>query len=414
MKTVNESPETLSQDLKGLQIRDAAPSTPTTDKASTRMAPNNLASQSIAPSTHDETMMTVINSDGTVSYYTSAGVLVSTSDAPRPSEATKAVIDSDRVTAAGSLKIRSKRTERMKRKLQKKTAKSSSRPPTHILDLPNEILAGIVSHMLPSDIFKTAQTCQALHQLVQHNETLLSRHIISERFSLLEKCFRLPVTLDQIEPKLHDVLQNSRRMDMLGIHRKYQHIPQPNPFESCTCLTCVMRWNALCIIVDFNNWQSNLTGGEPIPIIPRGQKPEWNEKLLEKTYAIVLRALRSPLAYAHLLELHLKNTCAAIKRQSENKSNQRPHFKMSKAEAELNSDQFLDKSGPATVDMPFHRDNYYFLEAYLPNRTWLKDDKKWVYMPADLHDRDLDWVAKRWGSEWSKYDNGGENPSGRV
>jgi hypothetical protein len=46
------------------------------------------------------------------------------------------------------------------------------------------------------------------------------------------------------------------------------------------------------------------------------------------------------------------------------------------------------------MDMPFHRDNYYMLEAYLPNRSWFADDKRWGYMPAEQHQRDLEQLRK--------------------
>jgi hypothetical protein len=58
------------------------------------------------------------------------------------------------------------------------------------------------------------------------------------------------------------------------------------------------------------------------------------------------------------------------------------------------TDLFLDRSGPPTVDFPFHRDNYYMLEAYLPNRAWNGEDQRWMYMPADQHDRDIAYLLK--------------------
>ncbi|GJC80486.1 hypothetical protein ColLi_03324 [Colletotrichum liriopes] len=403
MERVKGSPDPLAEGLGGIQIGQAASSKETTRKDQ-KLAPGDApTTPGVSPSQQppqttsagDDTIMTVINSDGTTSYYTGAGELLN-GEPPRPSEATKAVADSDRVTAKGSLNVRSKKTERMKRKLQKKTAKSSCRQPTHFLHLPNEILVSIMMYMLPSDIYKAGQTCHALRELVQHNEALLSRHMISTRYSVLGRCFRLPVSLGDIDPKLHAVLQYDTRIEMLGIHRRYRHIPQPDPFKACTCLTCVLRWQALFTIVDFNHWQSDLATGNPIRVIPRGEEPEWNEKLKEKTARIVLKALESPLTYACLLETHLKNTCASIRRQTENKGNRRRHFDMSKADADSGTDHFLERDGPATADMPFQRDGYDLLEAYLPGRTWLKNEKKWAYMPADIHDRDLAWAATRW------------------
>ncbi|EFQ36034.1 F-box domain-containing protein [Colletotrichum graminicola] len=395
MKSVKGDPESLVQGLQSIRIGQEAPDNETTGEDHGVVPVENPKGPEATPVGYD-TIMTVINSDGTTSYYTNTGELI-TDEPPRPSEAIKAAVtDSDRVTSQGSLNVRSKKAERMKRKLQKKTAKTPRRQPTHLLHLPNEILVAILMHMLPSDIHKVGQTCHTLRHLVKHNEALLSRHIVSTRYPVLGRCFRLPVSLNEIDPKLHAVLQYDTRIEMLGIHRRYRHIPQPDPFKACTCLTCVLRWQALFTIVDFNHWQPDLAAGNPIPVIPRGEEPEWNEKLKEKTACTVLRALDSPLVYACLLEMHLRNTCASIKRQTDNKGNQRRHFIMLKEEAESGTDHFLEREGPTTADMPFQRDGYDLLEAYLPGRTWLKNEKRWAYMPADIHDRDLAWAATRW------------------
>ncbi|KAL0935947.1 F-box domain-containing protein [Colletotrichum truncatum] len=316
-------------------------------------------------------------------------------DVPR-AEATEAVTDSDRVAATGNLKIRSKRTERLKRKMLKKTTKKAGSQ-THLFHLPNEVLNNIMSFLLPSDLFRLSRSCRELHHFIQHNEAFLSREIIAARYPILEKCFRLPVPLDEVNPEVHSRLQHPRRVEALAIHRRYQHIPVADYHHICTCLTCVIRWNALCNVVDFSYWQTNLDKGDPIPMMPRGEKtPEWNQHLIAQTNEIVSRALGSPLLHACILESHLKNTTAAIKRQSENKGNKRRRFQMTQTDINSQTDEFLGREGPVTTDLPFHRDNYYMLEAMLPSRTWLKDEQRWVYIPAEMHERDLEWVATRW------------------
>ena len=40
-------------------------------------------------------------------------------------------------------------------------------------------------------------------------------------------------------------------------------------------------------------------------------------------------------------------------------------------------------------------DNYYNLNAYIPNRKWSKEQQKWIYYAAGLHDRDLAWVKDK-------------------
>ncbi|OLN87838.1 hypothetical protein CCHL11_00090 [Colletotrichum chlorophyti] len=388
---------------KGTNHRGGAPKDSTTAMPLAE-TPDFLVSTKPPPEGAGE-VFTVVNSDGTTLYYTAAqgdGQGASNSnDAKRAP--TQSVSDSDRVAASGKLKVRSKRTERLFRKMKKKSAKSSASHPIHLFDLPNEIILSIMGHLPPSDIFRFGRTCRPLQQLVRQHEAILSRKIISDRFSILEKCFRRPITLDEIDKILHERLQNKKRIEFLGTHRRYQHIPKSDPFQLCTCLTCVLRWEALCVVVDYNYWQDDLESGKPIPVIIRGESPQWNQTLLKKTTDIVKRAIESPLAYAYLLEVHLRNTSTAIIRQKENKGNRRPHFKMSKKDAESLTDSYLGGHGPATIDMPYHRDNYYMLEAYLPNRTWLTAENRWGYAPADIHDRDLDWVSRRYGPGWDDW-----------
>ena len=50
----------------------------------------------------------------------------------------------------------------------------------------------------------------------------------------------------------------------------------------------------------------------------------------------------------------------------------------------------MARSGPPNFEFPFHRDNYYTLGAYLPNRRW--DEGQWIYY-GDLHERDVAWAV---------------------
>ncbi|KAF6830294.1 F-box domain-containing protein [Colletotrichum plurivorum] len=314
-----------------------------------------------------------------------------------PAEATEAVTDSDLVTAAGNLKIRSKKTERMKRKMAKKTAKMGTS--THLLDMPNEVLIKIITNLLPSDIFRLLRTCSDMQFLVEHNRAAIGKEIIAMRYPILEKCFMLPVPLNQVDKDLHERLQDPKRLEALTIHRKYQHIPIVDPKAICTCLSCVVRWNSICIAVDFSHWQESLENGIPIRLIQRGLDPGWNVALNQKTRSIVSKALVSPLHYAHILEVHLRNTAAAIKRHSSNKGNKRRHFLMTQADVQSQTDEFLGREGPSTTDLPFHRDNYYMLEVFMPGRTWLKEEKKWAYVPANLHKKDLGFIQTKWAAD---------------
>ncbi|TDZ39276.1 hypothetical protein C8035_v006373 [Colletotrichum spinosum] len=343
-------------------------------------------------------------------------------------EATKAVTDSDRVTASGNLKIRSKRTERLKKKMLKKRSKKTVSDATHVLHLPNEVLLSIATFLRPSDLFRLSRTCSVLYDLVWHNQTFLAREIIAARYSTIEKCFKLPVPLAEVDSSFHQPLKHPSRIEALAIHRRYRHIPVADHDLICTCLTCVLRWNGLCNVVDFSYWQTPLDKGEPMPAFPRNRDPKQEESdadetlncprkkphlmsipyttseltpgmhrtIVDNTNFIVSKALDSPLVHASILECHLKNTVAAIRRQASNKSNQRKHYPMTDAQAASETDDFLNTNGPSTPDLPFSRDNYDFLEVLMPARTWIKERQAWAYVPDELHERDLEWLAKRW------------------
>ncbi|KAK7959206.1 uncharacterized protein PG986_004060 [Apiospora aurea] len=251
----------------------------------------------------------------------------------------------------------------------------------------------------------------------------------------LHYCFRLPVLIRDIQQQqrringdhnedgqneeaddidIVPILQSPERQDRLGIHKRpYSHVPPPDPAEVCTCLTCVLRWSALCLIVDFAHWQDDLDRGEPLPTWSRREPvPEWNRQLLARNADVVRKALslhrdgapRGAVAgsesvgglwHARLLEAHLDSTTRANRRHAANKGNKRRRFQMSAADAAVGTDAFLARSGPPTFDFPFHRDNYYMLEAYLPNRAWIENKAKWVYVPASQHDYDIQQVM-RW------------------
>ncbi|KAI1760539.1 hypothetical protein GGR53DRAFT_77428 [Hypoxylon sp. FL1150] len=292
-----------------------------------------------------------------------------------------------------ALTLHSKRTERA-RKRQAKKAKPN-RDPRDPLALPYELILEIVSLLRPSDIFNLARVSKAYHGFITGEQHRISRNITGWRYACLSKCFRLPVLMENIEPSIRDLVQNPKRQDILTIHKKpYQHIQAPDPAEVCTCLTCLLRWSSLCLIVDFAHWQRNLDIGEPIPVIARGKNPEWNQVIIVSAAAIVRKALRNPLWHARLLEVHLDSTTRSIRRQSANRGNKRRRFRMSKEEMESGCDLFLERSGPPSFDFPFHRDNYYMLEAYLPNRGWNADRQCWMYVGAEQHDIDLQYIVR--------------------
>ena len=316
----------------------------------------------------------------------------------------------ERVAEDGSLTVYSKRSERRRRKQHQHHSKLSGEQRS-FLDLPFDILINVLAFIRPSDIFRLSRTCRTLNAfLLQDHPALVARTIIQRRYSCLERCIRLPSLLSDIQDRgLRDLVQHPERQKKLDIHRRpyYQHVAPPDPSLVCTCMTCILRWNLLCLVVDFSHWQDDLDKGEPLPIIPRGRQPKWNSKLLSSHEAIVLKAVNpafsgpaSPLWYAAILEAHLASTVRAISRHSANKGNRRPRFRMTLQDMASGTDAFLERSGPPSADFPFHRDNYYMLEAYLPNRCWLKEEGRWGYMPAEQHDTDLEQI-RMWASWWT-------------
>jgi hypothetical protein len=292
-----------------------------------------------------------------------------------------------------AIPLHSKRTTRQQKKRQKK--EKAHKQQATLWDLPSELVMEIMIFLRPSDIFILSRVNRGLRQFILEEEARICKAIISRRYAALSKCFQLPILLDKVDRNAHPALQCEEREALLNSRKKpYQHVKAPDPQLICTCWTCMLNWNYLCLVVDFADWQPNLDKGEPIPTIPRGKFPEWNQALISANAAIVEKALSSPLWYARILEQHLNSTVRAIRRHHNNKGNKRSRFRMSPEDAASDSDLFLERSGPPSLDFPFHRDNYYMLEAYMPNRGWNAEKERWMYLPT-FHERDVEMV-KRW------------------
>ncbi|KAG0651791.1 hypothetical protein D0Z07_1965 [Hyphodiscus hymeniophilus] len=167
------------------------------------------------------------------------------------------------VDTTKALPLRSKRTERRQKKRHQKEA--ASKQLATLWDLPLELLLDVLTLLRPSDIFKLSRVNHTLRDFIAREEHEIVRKIISQRYAVLAKCFRIPVLLKKVDEDAHPALL----------------------------------------------------------------------------------------------------------------------------------DLFLERSGPPSMDFPFHRDNYYMLEAYLPNRGWNAEVAEWRYMPASQHDTDIQFV-KAW------------------
>ncbi|KAK4245099.1 hypothetical protein C7999DRAFT_43350 [Corynascus novoguineensis] len=290
------------------------------------------------------------------------------------------------------LALRSKRTERQRRKQQKRAFSTTpADQSTRLVDLPLELMMAILELLRPSDIFALLRVNKELRTFLLSNEAIIAQPIVRLRYPILERCLPRPVGLGNIESAIISLLKSPDRPD-LGSHRNaHQNIPPPDNTLHCTCMTCLVRWNALCAVIDFAHWQDHLDKGIPIPTIPRGTSPRWNQELLARNRRVALNSLTSPLWYARILEAHLDSTTRSIRRHSQNKADQRRHYHINAADIRTGTDEFLQQNGPPTFDYPYARDLYYMLEVFLPGRSWISELQKWVYMPQtqDWHETDL-------------------------
>lgn len=310
-----------------------------------------------------------------------------------------------------ALTLHNKRTDR---KLRQKVTRDKKRDAiVNLSKLPTELLLECLKYTEPHDVFRFSLVNQRFLTLVRANSRILGDAIISSRYTILAQCLPTPILLSNVDPALRSVLSNDNRQKQLGIHKRpYQHIQNPDATQLCTCLTCILTWNNLGLVLDFAHWQHHLDMGDPIPMIPRGQSPEWNNELIARNARIARKAVDDPLWHARILELHLDSTVRSIKRHAVNKGNKRTHVAMTPEDAASGTDEFLFKHGPPSLEFPFHRDEYYMLyvdsfyrprlitiltscsEAYLPNRWWRKSEGRWIYTIAGSHERDLELVQR--------------------
>ncbi|CAO2649185.1 Nn.00g101340.m01.CDS01 [Neocucurbitaria sp. VM-36] len=292
-----------------------------------------------------------------------------------------------------ALTLKNKRTERMKRKDATRQQKRDAI--VNLTKLPTELILESLRYLEPHDVFNFSFVNRRFLGLVDANANVLGDSIIQRRYTILSQCFPKPKLLADMEDHIRALLTDPNRQNQLSIHKRpYQHIQSPDAHELCTCLTCILTWNNLGLVLDFAHWQTHLDTGEPIPIIPRGTTPEWNIELVARNARIARKAVENSLWYARILQLHLDSTIRSIRRHGQNKGNKRTHVAMTQSDAESGTDSFLSKHGPPSIEFPYQRDEYYMLEAYLPNRWWKKVEGRWIYNIAGHHERDIELVQR--------------------
>ena len=259
-----------------------------------------------------------------------------------------------------ALTLRNKRTERLKRKHATRQQKRDA--VVNLTKLPTELLLESLKYLEPRDVFSCSLVNRRLLGLVSANATVIGNAIIQRRYSILAQCFPKPRLLADLEPHVRALLTDPNRQTQLSIHKRpYQHIQSPDASELCTCLTCILTWNNLGLVLDFAHWQQNLDTGEPIPVIARGTTPEWNVELVARNARIARKAVDDSLWYARILEVHLDSTRRSITRHGNNKGNKRIHVAMTQPDADSGTDGFLAKHGPPSIEFPYQRDEYYML-----------------------------------------------------
>ncbi|KEF55192.1 uncharacterized protein A1O9_08846 [Exophiala aquamarina CBS 119918] len=312
------------------------------------------------------------------------------------------------IDRTAKLALISKKTLRLQRRADKKQAirKAHSHGIQSFQDLPPELLLAVLGYLLPSDVSKLLILNMSMRNFILENESTVAEEIIRRRYWILRQCFPLPVSLVYVPVPAQQPLLSQGWQDRLRIHKNpYQHIKPMNPSEVCTCMSCVLAWNNLCIILDLAHWQTNLEHREPIPIIARGTNPEWNVELLQRNADTVMKAMKSPLTYARILQIHLDTTTRTIirsgkwRKKGEKISTLRPRlYHLTDREAASGTDVYLERSGPPSYQPIFTRDNYYSVEAFVPNRKWDKDEQLWKYYSKwpKPHENDLEWLSARY------------------
>jgi hypothetical protein len=326
-------------------------------------------------------------------------------------------IDNDEplVDTTAALAKNSKKTRRLGKQQLKRERKAAMRSrPQSFLDLPAELLHEILSHLRPSDIWRLQSVNQDTRRYIQHHERSIAQEIMDRRYWVLQQCFPLPALMEHVDEQTQKALLNPRRQNMTEIHKKpYHHIKPLDPHVVCSCPSCLLAWNSLNVVLDFAHFQSYLNAREPIPMIQRGTNPQWNQDLTSQHAAVVLRAITSPLTYAAILETHVESIIGTLLRQVRFPPHVPKHRHNSKntpliaktahpnrlyhvTEKDANgTDEFLERDGRETFDLPFHRDNYYSLSAYVPNRRRDRENHRWMYYARGGHERDLEWL-RRW------------------
>ncbi|KAI5361402.1 Putative F-box domain-containing protein [Septoria linicola] len=314
---------------------------------------------------------------------------------PGPAEEEEPLIDTTE-----KLQLKSKKTNRAKKKHEKRLKKTTAISELKsFLELPTELLDEVLSYLSPSDVIRLQRLNKSTRNYIEHNESSIAKTIIDRRYHVLSRAFQCPVPFDQLDAQTQCSLLSTGWQEIAKTHRTsyYQIVKLLDPRKVCSCTTCMLAWANLNILLDLAHFQKHLNEREPIPMIPRGTYPKWHTDLQEHNASIVEKAMSSPIYYALILQIHLATIVGTLTRTTrvgKKASHPKRLYHISPEDVESGTDAFLERSGPPALSIPYHRDLYYNLEAYVPNRGWSKEKGKWLY-PKNPHENDLKWIVAR-------------------
>ena len=328
----------------------------------------------------------------------------------------KLVARDDGEPLVDTTEVLAKTSKKLARSLKKQQIKQDreSRRVRNFLELPPELLCEVFSHLLPSDVTRVSLLNHATRDFITENQTSIAKDIMDRRFWVLRQSLPLPVLLEDVPEDTRPAILNPQWQARTAINKRpYTHIQPLDAQQICSCLSCIQAWNNLNVVLDFAHFQWHLNNHEPIPMIPRGAMPEWNLELTGAHACIVQRAMTSPLCYAAILEIHLNSVTGTLLRQVRFPPKVPVHrhnkpaasalaktvhpilYRVTEVDAAAEDDSFLERDGRHSFEMPFNRDNYYSLLAYVPNRKWSKEGQRWLYYAVGAHVRDMAWVKDR-------------------
>lgn len=191
---------------------------------------------------------------------------------PRTTAKKTIIVDDDKplVDTTEALPLKSKKTERRQKKRQEKLKRTTVKSDTKsFLELPPELLQDILGFLRPSDIFRLLRLNKSTAKFIQDNESSIVRDIIRQRYWVLSHSLQSPVLAKDVDASALACLMTPNWQEKTQINKRsyQQFIKMHDAFKVCSCMTCVLAWNHLNVVLDLAHFQKHLSEREPIPIV---------------------------------------------------------------------------------------------------------------------------------------------------